>query len=272
MKGILYGVGTGPGDPELLTLKALKIIKESDIIIIPSENPGNCASYRTVAEIWPRIAEKDLLCLTFPMTRDMEKRLVCCEKNADIIADVLSSGRQAAFLTIGDPSVYSTYGYIYKILRRRGYDARMISGVPSFCAAAAELGEILCEDTQNLEIIPFFAISPGEASGEPEDKFRDSSGSGSGIFSGRGTKVLMKPGKNYPLLKDLLRRSGRKSVMIENCGREGERLYFRPADFPDDIPYFSIIISKPADDPGTDRGRTAASITEKTRNEVNSHE
>ena len=78
----------------------------------------------------------------------------------------------------------------------------MISGVPSFCAAAAELGEILCEDTQNLEIIPFFAISPGEASGEPEDKFRDSSGSGSGIFSGRGTKVLMKPGKNYPLLKD----------------------------------------------------------------------
>ena len=89
MKGILYGVGTGPGDPELLTLKALRIIKESDIIIIPSENPGNCASYRTVAEIWPRIAEKDLLCLTFPMTRDMEKRLVCCEKNADIIADVL---------------------------------------------------------------------------------------------------------------------------------------------------------------------------------------
>ena len=73
MKGILYGVGTGPGDPELLTLKALRIIKESDVIVIPSDNPADCAAYRTAEEAWPQIREKDLLCLSFPMTRNREE-------------------------------------------------------------------------------------------------------------------------------------------------------------------------------------------------------
>ena len=112
MKGILYGVGTGPGDPELLTLKALKIIRESDIIVIPADDPKDCASYQTVERAFPQIREKRLICLPFPMVRDREKRRIQQEKNAEIIAKILSEGKQAAFLTIGDPSIYSTYGYI----------------------------------------------------------------------------------------------------------------------------------------------------------------
>ena len=159
MKGILYGVGTGPGDPELLTLKALKIIRESDIIVIPADDPKDCASYQTVERAFPQIREKRLICLPFPMVRDREKRRIQQEKNAEIIAKILSKGKQAAFLTIGDPSIYSTYGYIHNILRRRGFDARIVSGIPSFCAAAASLGEILCEDRETLEILPSFPLS-----------------------------------------------------------------------------------------------------------------
>lgn len=273
MKGILYGVGTGPGDPELLTLKALRIIKESDVIVIPSDNPADCAAYRTAEEAWPQIREKDLLCLSFPMIRDRKMRLIRCERNADAVAGILSEGKQAAFLTIGDPSVYSTYGYLHDILRRRGYDVRIVSGIPSFCAAAAALGEILCEDTQTLKIIPAFAVSVSESDGTPEENGTDRlSRTAEEIFSAAGTKVLMKPGGNYRLLRDELCRSRRKSLMAENCGRERERLYFHAKDFPEDTGYFSVIISKPADAPDENRPAEEAESEENSGKEVNVYE
>ena len=217
MKGILYGVGTGPGDPELLTLKALKIIRESDIIVIPADDPKDCASYQTVERAFPQIREKRLICLPFPMVRDREKRRIQQEKNAEIIAKILSEGKQAAFLTIGDPSIYSTYGYIHNILRRRGFDARIVSGIPSFCAAAASLGEILCEDRETLEILPSFPLSEKE----PTRGGRDISG----ILSGTGTKVLMKPSGDYTAVTEALRRSRRTASMAVNCGRDEEQTF-----------------------------------------------
>ena len=241
MKGILYGVGTGPGDPELLTLKALKIIRESDIIVIPADDPKDCASYQTVERAFPQIREKRLICLPFPMVRDREKRRIQQEKNAEIIAKILSEGKQAAFLTIGDPSIYSTYGYIHNILRRRGFDARIVSGIPSFCAAVASLGEILCEDRETLEILPSFPLSEKE----PTRGGRDISG----ILSGTGTKVLMKPSGDYTAVTEALRRSRRTASMAVNCGRDEEQTFSRLEDFPEKAEYFSVIISRKESEP-----------------------
>ena len=236
MKGILYGVGTGPGDPELLTLKALKIIRESDVIIIPAEDPKDCASYQTAEKAFEQIREKQLLCLPFPMNHDKGERRSRQEKNAEIIASVLSTGKQAAFLTIGDPSIYSTYGYIHNMLKDRGFDVRIISGIPSFCAAAASLGEILCEDRDTLEILPSFSLSESD----PFHGARQMNG----IFSENGTKVLMKPSGDYAAVKEALRRSGRTASMAVNCGRKNEQKFFCLEDFPEKAEYFSVIISR----------------------------
>lgn len=236
MKGILYGVGTGPGDPELLTLKALRIIRESDVIVIPADDPKVCASYQTVEKAFPQIAEKQLICLPFPMIREREKRRIQQEKNAEVIARILTEGKQAAFLTIGDPSIYSTYGYLHNILREQGFDARIISGIPSFCAAAASLGEILCEDRETLEIFPSFTLSEGEISDNTEEIFRR--------LSENGTKVLMKPSKDYTAVTDALRRCKRTASMAVNCGKENEQIFACLEDFPEKAEYFSVIISR----------------------------
>lgn len=154
MSGILYGIGTGPGDPELMTIKAKKILQRTEVIAIPSEDENRCLAYRTAGKLLPEIGEKTLLRLSFPMTGDPEILREHHRKNADVLKRYLDAGKDVAFLTIGDPSIYSTYGYMHRILTAEGYTARMISGVPSFCAAAASLGEILCEGGETLKIVP----------------------------------------------------------------------------------------------------------------------
>lgn len=154
MSGILYGIGTGPGDPELMTIKAKKILQRTEVIAIPSEDENRCLAYRTAGKLLPEIGEKNLLRLSFPMTGDPEILREHHRKNADVLKRYLDAGKDVAFLTIGDPSIYSTYGYMHRILTAEGYTARMISGVPSFCAAAASLGEILCEGGETLKIVP----------------------------------------------------------------------------------------------------------------------
>ena len=230
MTGTLYGVGTGPGDPELLTIKALKIIKQSDIIAIPSEDEKSCLSFRTVKGIYPEIEDKRLLKLPFPMTKDAAALRRQHEENAAKVQTFLDKGQTVAFLTIGDPSIYSTYGYLHRILTKRGYEARIISGIPSFCAAAASLGEILCEGSETLEILP--------ASYDLKAALRSS-----------GTKVLMKPKRRFSSVLRALKESGRSASMVENCGLGEEHIFRKLEDFPQDSGYFSIILSRLPDSP-----------------------
>ncbi len=115
-KGKLYGVGTGPGDPELLTLKALRIIKEVSVIAVPNEVPQNSIPYKTVAAVYPELAEKEILAVPFLMKPDLVARQEIREQNAKKIALLLDEGQDIAFLTIGDPSIYTTYSYVFAIL------------------------------------------------------------------------------------------------------------------------------------------------------------
>ena len=154
MSGILYGIGVGPGDPELLTLKALRILRESDVIAIPSESKEACVAYQIALGACPELERKELLPIPMPMTKDAAALECSHEAAASAIAEQLEQGRQVAFVTLGDPTVYSTYLYIHRKIAGMGYETAIVSGIPSFCAAAARLNQGLVEQAQPLHILP----------------------------------------------------------------------------------------------------------------------
>jgi len=154
MSNILYGVGVGPGDPELLTLKALRCIKESDVIVLPTETKEECYAYHIVEKVYPQIEKKEIVCMPFPMIKDKEKLKKVHNEIYKQIAKILAKNKTVAFLVIGDPSIYSTYSYIHsKVIENKG-TAIMINGIPSFCAVAAALGISLGDNRDEIHIIP----------------------------------------------------------------------------------------------------------------------
>ncbi len=225
MRGILYGVGVGPGDPELMTLKAVRLIRENEVIAVPGTDVKESVAYRIAVQAVPELAEKELLPIPMPMTHDREKLQENHEKGAAILEEVLEKGRNVVFLTLGDPSVYSTFTYLQSRVKNHGYETVFVSGITSFCAAAARNGAPLTEWNEELHVIPA-SHGKGKELNLP------------------GTYVLMKSGKKMDQVKELLRKSGRTVVMVENCGMENENIYHGVEEIPDDAGYYSLIIAK----------------------------
>lgn len=222
--GIFYAVGVGPGDPELMTVKAVRLLKEADLIAVPDKGSGDRTAQQIAA---PYLEGKPLLLCPTPMVRDRVQLDRGYAQIADRIAGELDQGKTVAFLTLGDPSIYSTAVYVHQRLRERGYDSRMVPGVPSFCACAAALGESLCERSQRL------LIAPG--SGEDDE-----------ILRFGGTRVFMKSGKAILRLQQQLREAGllEKAMAVENCGMENERHWAHFADMTEPCGYFCVVIVK----------------------------
>jgi precorrin-2/cobalt-factor-2 C20-methyltransferase len=150
------------------------------------------------------------------------------DRAAQAVIGKLKDGCDVAFLTLGDPSVYSTYVYIQKRVAHIGYKTQTVEGVTSFCAAAARLNISLCEGDQALHIIP--AVYQEDAS----------------HLLLKGTKVLMKSGKGFGRIREQLKQNGllEKAVMVERCGMEGERIYRDLTQVDEEKSYFSIVIIK----------------------------
>ena len=224
-RGVAYGVGVGPGDPEYVTLKAARLIRENRVMALPGADPKNTAAYRIALAAVPELAEKTLLGLPAPMTRDRAEMDAAHRAAADAIEQWLDRGENVVYLTLGDPTVYCTFSYIQRLLERDGYAVELVSGVTSFCAAAARLGRPLAEWDEPVHILP-----AGQPGGTETDL--------------PGTLVLMKSGREMPAVKDALRRSGRSAGMVERCGMPGERVFRSVDEIPDDAGYFSLIIAK----------------------------
>ena len=225
MKGILYGVGVGPGDPELMTLKAVRLIKENEVIAVPGEKAEDTVAYKIAVQAVPELAEKELLSLHMPMTHDREELERNHEKAAETVISVLEQGTHVIFLTLGDPVIYSTFSYVQKRVEKRGYKTGIVSGITSFCAAGARLKTPLVEWNEPLHVLP--AVHRLESD-----------------LDQPGTYVLMKSGKKMGQVKELLARSGRDVMMVENCGMEQEHVYRGLEQIPENAGYYSLIIAK----------------------------
>ena len=225
MRGIAYGVGVGPGDPEYMTLKACRLIRENEIIAVPGKAPQESVAYQIAAAAVPELAEKTLVPVNMPMLRDRAKIDEEHRKAAKRFEAYLDRGQNVVFLTLGDSTIYCTFSYIQHYLEADGYAVELVSGITSFCAAAARLGVPLVEWDEQLHVLP--AVHKPEAELEQP-----------------GNYVLMKSASKMAEVKELLRRSGRRVAMVENCCMEGERLYHSVDEIPDDAGYFSLIIAR----------------------------
>ncbi len=127
----LYGIGTGPGDKELLTLKAVRTIENSSVIFAPN-NKGKNMAIDTAKDF---IGDKKIVFIDLPMGHVLKEDY---EKAAEIIFQEITEGEIGSFLTIGDPMIYSTFIYVMEELEGKDIDIEIISGIPSFVAAAGE--------------------------------------------------------------------------------------------------------------------------------------
>ncbi len=225
MKGIAYGVGVGPGDPELMSLKAVRLIRENDVIAVPGKIAIEAVAYRIAAAVVPELAEKELVPIYMPMVKDRARIETEHEKGAKLLERYLDQGKNVVYLTLGDPTVYCTFSYLQHILERDGYRVELVPAVPSFCAAAARLNLPLAEWDEPLHIVPA-VHKTSEPLNQP------------------GTYVLMKSASHMAEVKALLKNSGRDVQAVENCSMETERVYRSVEEIPDDAGYFSLIIAK----------------------------
>jgi precorrin-2 C(20)-methyltransferase len=223
--GKMYGVGVGPGDPELLTLKAIRVMKEADCIVVPGEEVESSVAFSIAKVGYPEVTKKKVFSVSMPMTKDKEVLKKAHEEAILSIKEKLESGQIVAFLTLGDPTIYSTYMYLHKKITELGFETEIVSGIPSFCAAAARLGISLVENREQMHIIPAtYGIDE--------------------VMHMSGTKVLMKAGRKVSSLKEEVKKMGARAMLVENCGMKNEKLYTNLEMVPEKTGYYTVLIVK----------------------------
>lgn len=161
--GKLYGVGIGPGDPELITLRAARVIRACDVIFtVISANVSQSVSENVVNSLTP---SGRVIRLSFSMSRDRAVRDAVVAANAQAVIDELAAGRDCAYTTLGDTLTYSTYGYILTLVRKAlpDVETETVPGVTSFATLAARGQAVLVENTESLRVVPSFRADMTES-------------------------------------------------------------------------------------------------------------
>lgn len=151
----LYCVGCGPGDPDLLTLKAINIIKNAEVIYTPTARENKPSVALSIVEKF--LAEKtEIRQLVFPMVKDYEKLREHWKTNAKEIADAVRNGKKAVYLTVGDPSLYSTWIYIHREMCKnyKDIEIEIVPGITSIFSFSAEIKTPIGEGEEIIGIIP----------------------------------------------------------------------------------------------------------------------
>ena len=204
--GVLYGVSVGPGDPELMTLKAVRCLEKCPVIAAPQTAGGRMLAL-DIARDAVGLDGKTILPLRFAMSRDPAVLAASHKAAVQAVRPYLDAGQDTAMLNLGDVSIYATFGYLQCLLEAEGYPTAMAAGVPSFCAAAARLNVPL---TGGMDAP--LTIAPGSWAGR--------------VLDTPGTKVLMKTGRQLPALLDTLRQADKlkNSALVCNCGLPDEQV------------------------------------------------
>ncbi len=209
MKGKIYGIGVGPGDPELLTVKACRVLKEIDVLCVPkSKAEKDSLALLIVKGMVDR--EFEILELLFPMTHDKETLKRHWDMATESMAEKAREGKSLAFITIGDPMFYSTYAYVLERVKKIHQDIEIetIPGITAFAACSSFINEPLTEGDERLAIIPAaYGISAIREALEKYDNV-----------------VLMKVNRLYDEVAGLLKEMGLlgKAVYISRCGYEDQ--------------------------------------------------
>ncbi|WP_306361942.1 precorrin-2 C(20)-methyltransferase [Nocardia sp. CC227C] len=248
MSGKLWGVGLGPGDPELVTVKAARVIGAADVIAFHSARHGRSIS-RGIAAPYMRPGQLEEH-LVYPVTTETTDHPggyqgaidEFYESAADLLAGHLAAGRSVALLAAGDPLFYSSFMHMHRRLADR-FDTEIIPGVTSVSAAAAALGTPLVEGDQVLTVLP--GTMPVD---ELTRRLRDTDAA-----------AIMKLGRTYPGVRRALSDAGRldDAYYVERASSTRQRV-LRAADVDDaSVPYFAITVV-PGPEPATPIPVTAA--------------
>ena len=229
--GRFFGVGVGPGDPELLTLKAQRILSQVHVVFVPQTGPGEDSfAYSIVKGLLDRSKQK-VVPLIFPMTKDEDKLGDAWNSAADQIWRTVKEGRDCALITEGDPFLYSTFIYIYEIVRERHPEVRLevVPGISSVFAAASRAGQPLGTGGDSVAILSSFSGA---------NKIRET-------LESFDTVVVTKIDRSFDSLLKVLEESGlaERAIWVKRCTtgqeeivRDIRQLKGRKLD------YFSLLI------------------------------
>ncbi|WP_027180543.1 precorrin-2 C(20)-methyltransferase [Maridesulfovibrio bastinii] len=227
--GKLYGIGVGPGDPELLTVKAVKILAAVDVVLAAASTKNEYSRSLDIAMQYIG-GNCEIIKVSYPMTRDKKILDRAWEENADLAAEFLKSGKNVAFLTLGDPLIYSTFGYMLRTISKSypQFDVEIIPGITSYQAAAAETGTILVESGQNL------LLTSGVAD---EAKFKQSMEQSDNV-------VILKAYRNFVELRGAVMALSDKynSKFISRLGLDGEQIFDDISAVPEKTHYLSLML------------------------------
>lgn len=229
-QGIFYGIGVGPGDPELLTVKAINAIKNSDVIIAPKTEKKDGSVALTIAEPYLR-NDVEIVYQTFPMVTNFEDFHKIFEENEKEILKFLNAGKNAAFLTLGDPMFYSTYIYVFRLLKNSGVKIETVPGVPAFLAISSYINRSLVYGDDILTVIPATADSK-----KIVDALKISD-----------VTVLMKVYKNFDEIADILKQENmsEEAILVSRCGLNDEKIITNIEEHKNEkLNYLSTILTR----------------------------
>jgi precorrin-2/cobalt-factor-2 C20-methyltransferase len=234
-KGTLYGLGVGPGDPDLMTLKAVKVLKSVRVVFAArsSKNDHSIALDAARPHMPPDVRIKTL---AFPMIREQDELEAAWAANAAEVLAELDTGEDAAFLTLGDPLTYSTFGYLLEAVRSRDpeVEIRTIPGITAYQAAAARLNLPLAQGEESLTVVP--GVTDME-------RLRE-------LAAGGDNLVVLKAYKNFGELRRTLSdlNLSEKAWLVSRLGLDGESFIQDLSTVNGRIPpYLSLLISKRGD-------------------------
>ncbi|MCC5911096.1 MAG: precorrin-2 C(20)-methyltransferase [Clostridiaceae bacterium] len=230
MKGKFYGIGVGPGDPDLLTLKAVKVLNKADVIICPKGKEEEDSIALDIAK--EHIHEKAVIkTLLFPMVHCKETLKKHWQENTSIIEEDLKAEKQVVFLTLGDALLYSTYIYMMESLKQQGYEVETISGITSFSATASTVNLPLAKGKETLTVLPL------TKDGESLER----------LLPAVDNLVILKVSHNPKVLAEKLKQYNVENnfVMISKCGHDDE-IITRDIQVLEEgnVPYLSTVIVK----------------------------
>jgi precorrin-2/cobalt-factor-2 C20-methyltransferase len=210
----IYAIGVGPGDPELLTRKAERILRSVPVICAPTAGPADSSYALSIIEPLLDLKRQEVIIQVFPMRKDQAGLDEFWQTAAAGVVERVRRGSDVAFITIGDPFIYSTFLYIYRILREKYPDipVEVVPGVSSINAAAIAAGIPLGQASERIAIIP--------AAFEEKDLLK--------VLSDFDTVVLMKVSRVFDGIYALLKELGleKKCAFISRVGTAEEEVVF----------------------------------------------